>query len=271
MARIVTNSSASVYKSYSRNSSNLAKSAERLATGLRINRAADDAAGLAISETMRAQVKGSDMAVENISNAVNFINTADGYLQNVSDVLGRLEELAVQYADDTKSTSDKDNISVEFSKLTDELYKIATERAKFNGMKIFDADHLTLQVGADSGQTFSIASGDRGLTGASDFMSVATAGGHTAGAISVGQVQGAITKISTFRATLGPYQSQLQFTQAGLENYSENIAAAESRIRNVDVAKESTQFSRYQIQVQASTAMLAQANALPQSVLQLMG
>ena len=271
MARIVTNvSSLTVYKSYSRNNRSMAASAERLATGLRINRAADDAAGLAISETMRAQVRGADMAIENINNAINFINTADGYLQNISDILGRLEELAVEYIDGTKSTADKSNIDVEFVKLTDELENIADERAKFNGQKIFQNARLTLQVGPDAGQTFVIASASRNLLGVADFTSIAVSGGVSLAAKTVDDVQKAVAAVSTFRATLGSFQSQLQFTQAGLENYSENIAAAESRIRNVDVAKESTAFSRYQIQVQASTAMLAQANALPQNVLQLL-
>ena len=257
MARIVTNvSSLTVYKSYSRNNRNMAASAERLATGLRINRAADDAAGLAISETMRVQVKGSDMAVENINNAINFINTADGYLQNISDILGRMEELAVEYVDGTKSTADKGNINVEFLKLSEELNSISTTRAKFNGKNIFSNMAITLQVGPDAGQTFVIASASRDVTSVTAFTTVAVAGGVSAG-VGVGAVQNAVAAISTFRATLGSYQSQLQFTQAGLENYSENIAAAESRIRNVDVAKESTAFSRYQIQVQASTAMLA--------------
>ena len=272
MARIVTNSSAlTVYKNYNRNNSMLAKSAERLATGLRINRASDDAAGLAISENMRAQIKGTDMAIENIQNSINFINTADGYLQNISDILGRLEELAVEYTDGTKSTTDLSNIDVEFIKLTSELNLTYSTRAKFNGTNIFTGTNLIIQVGADGGQTFQINQIDRQLSALVGFQSLAVVGGTSLLSSTVAEVQTAINNVSRFRATLGSYQSQLQFTQAGLENYSENIAASESRIRNVDVAKESTSFSRFQIQVQASTAMLAQANALPQNVLQLLG
>lgn len=272
MSRIVTNTSAlTVFKSLSRNTGKLAGSAERLATGLRINRASDDAAGLAISETMRAQIKGADMAVENINNAVNFINTAEGYLQNISDVLGRMEELAVQYKDDTKSTDDKANINVEFQKLASELDTIVSTRAKFNSASIFGSTAKTLAVGPDGGQTFTIAGTDLDMASNTGFSAVSGSGKSLASNVTVGNVQTAITQVSKFRATLGSYQSQLQFTMTGLQNYSENISASESRIRNVDVAKEATNFSRYQIQVQAGTAMLAQANALPQSVLSLLG
>lgn len=272
MSRIVTNSSAiTVFKSLSRNTSSLSKSAEKLATGLRINRASDDAAGLAISETMRAQIKGADMASENINNAINYINTTEGYLQNISDILGRMEELAVEYKDDTKSTDDKANIDVEFSKLSSELSTIVTTRAKFNGSSVFGSSAKTLAVGADGGQTFTIAGTDLNLNGNTDYTAVSSASGKSLANVTVGQVQSAITSVSKFRATLGSYQSQLNFTLSGLQNYSENISASESRIRNVDVAKETTNFSRYQIQVQAGTAMLAQANALPQSVLGLLG
>jgi len=260
MARIVTNSSAiTVYKNYNRANAQLAASAERLSTGLRINRASDDAAGLAISETLRAQVKGSSAAADNIASANNFINTADGYLQNVSDIMGRLEELSVNYGDATKSTTDKANLKAEFDSLKQQALDIF-DKSKFNGTSIFKAD-LTGQIVDADGNTTSV----KGLAGATARGKVSSATIST-----LSTVTSAITSVSTQRGTLGASQSKLNYTLIGVENYNENISAAESRIRNVDVAKETTNFSRYQIQVQASTAMLAQANQLPQNVLSLL-
>jgi flagellin len=256
MARIVTNSSAvTVFKNYNRAQVGLASSAEKLATGLRINRASDNSAGLAISETLRAQIKGSNAAAENIANANAFINTADGYLQNVSDILGRLEELAVEYADPTKSTNDKANLSVEFSQLKLQVSDIKTN-AKYNGITIFAADLTGLAIDAN-GKTLGVY----GLT--------ITA---IAGTISsVSNVQADITNVSTQRGKLGSSQSRLNYTLIGLENYAENVSSAEGRIRNTDMAKETTNFSKYQILSQAGMAMLGQANSSAQSVLQLLG
>src|SRR6185369_2561770 len=172
MSRIVTNSSANtVYKNYSQNSMKLASSAEKLATGLRINRASDDSAGLAISEGMRAQVKGSDVANDNISNAVNFLNTADGYLQTVSDILGRMEELSVSRGDGTKSTTDKANIDAEFKTLSTQLNDIATANVPtFNGTKLFAAATLSIQTGANSADTITLAATN--LSAAASFNTV---------------------------------------------------------------------------------------------------
>jgi flagellin len=287
MARIVTNQSAvTVFKNLTRSESGMMGSMERLASGLRINRAADDAAGLAISESFRAQIKGSNMAAENINNAIFFINTADGYLQNLSDILGRLEELAVQYGDATKSDPAGDgtegdlyNINIEFKQLAAELNSIVTERAKYNSAAIFTADARNFQVGPDAGQVFQIEEDTLDLSSFENLgelmewedstIEVGEQGESDVGTIAT--IQGAIGEVSSFRALMGSYQSQLQFTLTGLQNYSENISAAESRIRNVDVALETTSFARYQIMTQAGTAMLAQANALPQNVLQLLG
>ena len=267
MSRIVTNSSANtVYKNYNQNSMKLANSAEKLATGLRINRAADDSAGLAISEGMRAQVKGTDAANDNISNAINFLNTADGYLQVVSDILGRMEELSVSEGDGTKSTTDKANIDAEFKTLATQLGSIsaAATGPTFNGTLLFSAATITMQVGANSADTFTLAGTNLG--GAAGFATVAA----MTTANSVSNVQAAIIGVSTLRATMGSDQAHLQYQSSALQNYSENISASESRIRNVDMAKETTNFSRFQIQVQAGTAMLAQANQLPQNVLSLL-
>jgi flagellin len=262
MARIVTNTSANtVYKNYSRNQAALGSSMEKLATGLRINRASDDAAGLAISETLRSQVKGTDAAVDVIANATNFINTADGYLQTVNDVLGRMEELAVSYNDATKSTQDQANIKAEFDALNTELTVNIDAQAKFNGDTIFNAADRTFQVGANATDTFTITAASMAAVSASVGALAVT---------DIGSIQAANTAISTQRASLGAAQSQLNYKSNALQNYSENVSAAESRIRNVDVAKESTNFAKYQILVQASTAMLAQANANSQNVLTLL-
>lgn len=256
MARIVTNSSAiSVYKNYNRAQVGLASSAEKLATGLRINRASDDAAGLAISETLRAQVKGSNMAIENIANANSFINTADGYLQNVSDILGRLEELAVEYADPTKADTDKTNLKTEFDALTGQVGNINSQQ--YNGLTIFNGNLSGLAVDANGG-----------TLGVDGLASISVSG---VSITSVSSVKTAINTVSGQRGTLGASQSRLNYTLIGLENYSENVAAAEGRIRNTDMAKETTNFSKFQILSQAGMAMLGQANASAQSVLQLLG
>lgn len=255
MSRIVTNSSAvTVFKNYNRNNMGLAGASERLASGLRINRASDDPAGLGISETLRAQMKGANAAIDNIANANAFINTADGYLQNVSDILGRLEELAVAYGDETKSADDLANLSAEFDALTAKAADIFAN-ATYNTLAVFGGDKDVV-VDADGNS-----------------VTVTGLGSYTLTAVitDVATIQADVTAVSTQRATLGASQSTLNYTLIGLENYAENVSAAESRVRNADMAKEATAFSRFQIQVQASTAMLAQANAVPQNVLRLLG
>jgi len=261
MARIVTNSNAvTVFKNYNRAQVGLASSAEKLATGLRINRASDDSAGLAISETMRAQIKGSSMAVENINNANSFINTADGYLQNLNDIFGRLEELAIEYSDFTKSGTDTANLNAEFTELSAKATDILTN-AKYNGAAIFGSGTKEIAINAE---------GTKQAVSGLDPATVNTA----IGSLAIGTpstVTTANTAVSTMRGTLGASQSKLNYTMIGLENYVENVSAAEGRIRNVDMAKETTTFSKYQILSQAGLAMLGQANASSQSVLQLLG
>lgn len=261
MARIVTNSSAvTVYKNYNRSQVGLSASAEKLATGLRINRASDDSAGLAISETMRADIKGSNMAVENINNANSFINTADGYLQNLNDIMGRLEELAVEYSDFTKSTTDKDNLKSEFDALKQKASDILSD-AQYNGADVFTAGARAIAIDA------------QGTTQGVDGLSP-TDVNTKLGALAIDKastVTSANTEISSMRGDLGASQSKLNYTLIGLENYVENVSAAEGRIRNVDMAKETTNFSKFQILSQAGMAMLGQANSSAQSVLQLLG
>jgi len=264
MSRIVTNSSANtVYKNYSRNQMALSTSMEKLSTGLRINRAIDDPAGLAISETLRAQVKGTDAANDVIANANNFLNTADGYLQTVHDMLGRMSELAVKMDDATLTTTDKDNVVGEFNALKAEIDGVFTN-AKFNNGTIFGTDK-TLIVDAN-GNEFTIGATDS-LTSGPTLTDITNASAATD---ALTEISAAIATVSTQRAAIGAAQSVLSYKTIALQNYSENVSAAESRIRNVDMAKESSAFSRNQILVQASTAMLAQANSTSQNVLSLL-
>jgi len=262
MARIVTNTSANtVFKNYTRSSQGMASSMEKLATGLRVNRASDDPAGLAISETLRGNIKGTDAALDAIANANNFINTADGFLQTVHDILGRMEELSVKYGDGTMSTTDKANLALEYNALADEIDNI-NSNSKFNGITIFGGSSSNVQFTVDAeGTTFSITSGLGTLASPADITSSTQA---------LAAVKSAITTISTQRAQLGQSQSRLQFLATSQQNYAENVSAAEGRIRNVDVAKESANFTKYQILVQSGVAMLSQANSSSQNVLGLL-
>jgi len=265
MARIVTNSNANtVYKNYSRNQMALSSSMERLSTGLRINRASDDPSGLAISETLRSQVKNTDAVIDVIANASNFLNTGDGYLQTVQDMLGRMGELAVKLGDATLTTTDKNNIVGEFNALKGEIDNVFSA-AKFNGGAIFGAAK-TLIADAN-GAEFTISSSALATLATA---AVATIAATSAASTALSEVATAIGTVSSQRALIGAAQSQLNFKTAALQNYSENVSAAESRIRNVDMARESSLFARNQIMVQASTAMLAQANSGAQNVLSLL-
>jgi len=261
MTAIVTNTSANtVFKNYSRNQAALASSTEKLASGLKINRAGDDAAGLAVSESLRGNIKGTDKALDVTANATNFINTADGFLQTANDILGRMEELAVQAGDATLSTTDKTNIKTEYDALSGQIGSINTG-AKFNGNAIFSATAQKFTVDAE-GTQFSVT------TGTLTAPAVMTAGSD--GTAELTAVKAQIQAVTTQRAALGASQSQLNFVSSAQQNYSENVSAAESRIRNVDVAKESTNFTRSQILVQSATSMLAQANSGAQGVLKLL-
>jgi len=265
MARIVTNANANtVYKNYSRNQMALSSSMEKLSTGLRINRAIDDPSGLAISETLRAQVKGTDAAVDVISNATNFLNTADGYLQTVHDMLGRMQELGIKMNDAVLTDTDKLNLCTEFNALKVEIDEIYAN-SKFNNGPIFGSAR-TLIVDAD-GTEFTIDVDSMNVLPTTDISTIDVT---TAATSILSEVTSSIAYVSTQRASIGADQSQLNFKSQSLQNYSENVSGAESRIRNVDMAKESANFSRNQILVQASTAMLAQANSVSQNVLSLL-
>jgi flagellin len=238
----------------------LGKSMQKLSSGLRINSAADDAAGLSISEKMTAQVNGTDQAQRNAMDGISLVQTAEGAYNEMHSILQRIRELAVQAQNSTLSSSDTAAIDLEVGQLTAELARISAN-TEFNGLNILSGT-FTLQVGADQGAGNQISFS---LTSVS-FTSI----GSAAGANAIANVDAAITSVSNARSTLGAIQNRLEDTVDNLGVYEENISAAESRIRDVDVAAETVRFTKLQILSQSGTAMLAQANQLPQSVLKLL-
>ncbi len=258
---------------------------EALSSGQRINRAGDDASGLAVSEKLRSQIRGLNQAERNVQNAVSFIQTTEGYLQETQDILHRVRELSVQSANGIYSNEDRMQIQVEVSQLVDEVNRIASH-AQFNGMNMltggFARDNaagtiMQFQVGANVDQNEQVFIGTmtaaslglmNGQQGGSGVMSISTP--ETAN-IAIGQIDEALRMVSRQRADLGAYQNRFEMAQQGIAIASENLSAAESRIRDVNIAQETVDFVKNQILVQSSTAMLAQANTQPQSVLQLLG
>ena len=247
------------------------KSMEKLSSGLRINRAGDDAAGLSISEKMRGQIRGLQQASRNSQDGISMIQTAEGALNETHSILQRMRELAVQAANDTNVTADRSSIQDELTALTAEVDRISTQ-TEFNTQKMFSAEStsVTFQVGANCGQTIDVTfcnmgSASLGITSAS--VNVASSSQATA-AISV--INNAITKVSSERSKLGAVQNRLEHTIANVDNAAENLTAAESRVRDVDMAKEMMAFSKNNILQQAAQAMLSQANQQPQNVLQLL-
>jgi len=247
----------------------LAKSMERLSSGLRINRASDDAAGLAISEKLRSQIRGLQQASRNAQDGISLIQTAEGALNETHSILQRMRELAVQAANGTLTDDDRATLESEVGSLLEEVERIATS-TQFNKLELLAAANtITLQVGANTGQTISI-----GLTGATktDLVITGVSVGSMAAAVdSIDLIDAAIGKVSENRSNLGAAQNRLDHTIANLSVAAENLMASESRVRDTDMALEMVQFTRTQILQQAGTAMLAQANMSPQSVLQLLG
>jgi len=271
--RIVNNIMAmNAHRQLTINQAGIHKSIEKLSSGLRINRAGDDAAGLAISEKMRGQIRGLKMAQKNAQDAISLIQTAEGALQEVHAILQRMRELAVQAASDTNTTEDRQALQNEINELIDEINRIA-DTTEFNTKKLLDgslaSNGLTFHIGANEGQNINltIASMNATALGVSG-LSIAS---QAAADAAITTIDEAIKKVSDERAKLGAYQNRLEHTIANLGVSIENLQAAESRIRDVDMAHEMMAFTKYQILQQASTAMLAQANLAPQSVLQLLG
>ena len=243
-------------------SNNAAKSMERLSSGYRINRAADDAAGLAISEKLRGQIRGLSQAQRNSQDGVSLVQTAEGSLNEVHSMLQRVRELAVQYHNGTLSTSDKAAITAEAAQLQSEIDRIGTT-ADFNGIKLLDgtAGTISFQVGANDGDVISVSTSTLSTK-------IGTIDITGTGAISA--IDAAIENVSTMRGSFGAVQNRLEHTLNNLATYQENLTASESRIRDVDMASEMVEFSKNQILQQAGTSMLAQANQAPQAVLSLL-
>ncbi|ADY54948.1 flagellin domain protein [Syntrophobotulus glycolicus DSM 8271] len=249
------------------------KSLEKLSSGYRINRAADDAAGLAISETMKAQINGLNQAKRNAQDGISLIQTAEGALNETHSILQRLNELANQAANGTyDSTTDLANIQKEVDSLLTEITHIATS-TKFNGKSLISSTGgtITLQIGATSASAdqmaITLTSADVGALSVSS-LSLST----QASALSaIDKISDGIKSVSTQRAVLGAYQNRLEHTINNLGTTSENLSAANSRIRDVDMAAEMSEFTKSQVLNQAGVAMLAQANQAPQSILKLLG
>lgn len=238
------------------NSNNNAKSMEKLSSGMRINRAGDDAAGLSISEKMRAQIAGLDQAGRNAQDGISYIQTAEGALTEVSSMLTRMKELTVQKANGTYNTEDIENIDLELDALSEEINNIIGT-TEFNGMNVFDTD-VEIAISHDGGVTLDIAAATldetKGLTRDSTAADIDTA----------------INEVNLQRATYGAAQNRLEHTINNLGTTHENLSAAESRIRDTDMAKEMTEFTKSNILQQAAQSMLAQANQAPQGVLSLL-
>jgi flagellin len=238
------------------------KSMERLSSGYRINRAADDAAGLAISEKLRGQINGLDQAQRNSQDAVSLVQTAEGSLNEVHSMLQRVRELAVQYQNGTLSTSDKAAITAEAAQLQSEIDRIGVG-ADFNGIKLLDgtAGTISFQVGANDGDVITVTT---------SALSTEIGTIDIDGTDAISAIDAAIENVSAMRGQFGAVQNRLEHTLNNLATYQENLMASESRIRDVDMASEMVEFSKNNILQQAGTSMLAQANQAPQAVLTLL-
>jgi len=261
----------------------LSRNMEKLSSGMRINRAGDDASGLAVSEKMRSQIRGLQQAERNIQNGVSFIQATEGYLQGTQDILHRLRELAVQSANGIYSDEDRMQIQVEVSQLVDEVNRIASH-AQFNGMNMltgafsFDSPVgrvMQLQVGANMDQNARIYVGDMSATALGLVDSQGNAGkisiaNPQEANLAIGTVDSALKLVSKQRADLGAYQNRFEMAAQGVAIAAENIQAAESRIRDANMASQMVDFARDSILTQTGVAMLAQANLRTQAVLQLL-
>lgn len=261
------------------NNSAVGKNLEKLSSGYKINRAGDDAAGLAISEKMRAQITGLSMAKKNAEDGVSLVQTAEGALTEVHSMLNRMVELATQSANGTYSSTNRTEMQKEINQLRDEINRIGTA-TKFNGISLFTTGSITLHVG-ESGDTYNqlkvsltalsvtaLGIGSTAGTGKlTTTMSITTS---TLARSAISAINVAIDQVSSMRSTFGALQNRLEHTINNLGVQHENLSAAESRIRDVDMAQEMMTYTKNNILVQASQAMLAQANQVPQGVLQLL-
>ncbi|WP_026691422.1 flagellin [Alteribacter aurantiacus] len=248
---------------------------EKLSSGLRINRAGDDAAGLAISEKMRAQINGLDQASRNAQDGISLIQTAEGALNETHSILQRMRELAVQSANDTNTDDDRAELQKELDELITEIDRIATQ-TEFNTETLLNGDggdegEFTFHIGANNTQNMSVTIRDMTATGEVLDLDELSIGDQTDADAAIATIDAAIKEVSSERSMLGANQNRLEHTINNLKTSSENLSAAESRIRDVDMAAEMMEMTRSNILSQASQSMLAQANQAPQSVLQLLG
>ena len=264
---------------------NQQKSMEKLSSGMRINRAGDDASGLAVSEKMRAQIRGLNQASENASNGISFIQTTEGYLQETEDIVQRIRELAVQSSNGIYTEEDRMQIQVEVSSLIAEVDRVASA-AQFNGMNMLTGRFarptgentvtasMWFHIGANMDQRTQVYIGTMsamalGLRNVGD-ESIMTLASPDEANRAIGALDEALKKINKQRADLGAYQNRLEMTAKGLDIGAENLQASESRIRDTDMASEMVEFTKDQVLSQAGTAMLAQANQSSQNVLSLL-
>lgn len=251
------------------NNSQAAKNLEKLSSGYKINRAGDDAAGLAISEKMRGQIRGLNMASKNAQDGISLIQTAEGALNETHAILQRMRELAVQSANDTNTEDDRDQLQKEVNALIKEITRISTD-TEFNTQKLLDGKFSgkIIHIGANTGQTLTVSIKTMGADALGvDSVNISTQSGANS---AIALIDSAIKAVSSQRADLGAIQNRLEHTINNLDTTSENLTAAESRIRDVDMAKEMMEFTKNNILLQAAQSMLAQANQQPQGVLQLL-
>ena len=267
------------------NNLNVDKNMEKLSSGMRINRAGDDASGLAVSEKMRSQIRGLNQASKNAANGISLIQTSEGYLQESQDILQRLRELSIQASNGIYTSEDRMQIQVEVSQLVDEIDRISSH-AQFNGMNLLtgrfareNGDNIItasmwFHIGANMdqrervfiGTMTSKALGVRNV-GSEEIMSLSTPENANR---SIGVLDAALKKVNKQRADLGAYQNRLEHAIKGIDIGAENLQAAESRIRDADMASEMVEYTKNRILIQSSSAMLAQANQKTQTVLQLL-
>ncbi|WP_070328654.1 flagellin Hag [Exiguobacterium aurantiacum] len=287
--------SMNAHRNMSFNTAQTGKAMEKLSSGLRINRAGDDAAGLAISEKMRGQIRGLDQSTRNAQDGISLIQTAEGALNETHSILQRMRELAVQSSNDTNTGTDRSEIQKEVDQLAIEITRVANN-TEFNTKKLLDgsaktsggpdnAADLTFHIGANAGQTLNLSigamdaqtlgvSGSGGLAATGTDAAVTTAGisviSQSDANLAITEISKAIEKVSSERSMLGANQNRLEHTINNLSTSAENLQAAESRIRDVDMAKEMMNFTKNNILNQAAQAMMAQSNQQPQAVLQLL-
>ncbi len=275
MSNMVVNTNVlalNAHRALKRTGGDQAKASARLSSGLRINTAADDAAGLAISEKMRSQIRGLDMASKNAQDGISLVQTAEGGLAEINNMVQRVRELTVQAANDTNTAEDRAKIDLEITALGDEITSMAS-RVEFNKKTLLDGSTSTVafQVGANAGQLVSLnlASGF-GVMG-STINTLTTAGGNASTiSANLSVIDAELTRVIDKRAEFGALQNRLEFTIKSLDISSENLTASESRIRDADMAKEMMKLTRSNVLQQAATNMLSQANQAPQNVLQLL-